>query len=217
MATSGDNPPANQDGGSTPEVGVAKTEGPSQSNDIDVDLAAKFSAFCDVKTKDHFTSKACNKLVKDCFEEDFKFKKVILTNRVDSSVFSKCKEKSKPHMIVNKTNCEKFLQYTAHEFAKLKTGDDKLSKEDENVNKMYISLKDKVAKSTGPKIKALKQSTTGNVQGLTDTKKYTGSHKLRFDETGKGRGKAGRVDEPKKSGYVASYKGEGTFDEEEKK
>ena len=57
-----------------------------------------------------------------------------------------------------------------------------------------------------------KQSTTGNVKQLTDTSKYTGSHKLRFDETGKGRGKAGRVDEPKSTGYVADYKGEGTYE-----
>ena len=54
--------------------------------------------FCDTKTKDQFTSKACNKLVKDCFEEHYKFKQVILTNRVDSSVFSKCKEKGKPYV-----------------------------------------------------------------------------------------------------------------------
>ena len=60
-----------------------------------------------------------------------------------------------------------------------------------------------------------KQSATGNVKGLTDTSKYTGSHKLRFDETGKGRGKAGRVDEPKNAGYVANYKGQGTYDKKE--
>ena len=53
------------------------------------------------------------------------------------------------------------------------------------------------------------------MKSLTDSTKYTGSHKLRFDETGKGRGKAGRVDEPKTGGYVANYKGEGTFDKKE--
>ena len=66
--------------------------------EVEVDLAKKFAAFCDTKTKDQFTSKACNKLVKDCFEEHYKFKQVILTNRVDSSVFSKCKEKGKPYV-----------------------------------------------------------------------------------------------------------------------
>lgn len=216
MATSGQDKPAKQDG----DVGDATDSasgGPSQSDDADVDLCEKFAAFCDVKTKDHFTTRACNKLVKDCLEDHFKFKKVILTNRVDSSVFSKCKEKNKPHMVVNKDSCEKFLRFTAHEFAKLKTGNEKLGADDPEVGRMYDKVKDKIKKSTGPKIKTVKQSATGNVEGLTDTKKYTGSHKLRFDETGKGRGKAGRCDEAKKSGYVANYKDEGTFDEKKSK
>lgn len=179
------------------------------------DLTKKFSAFCDTRTKDQFTSKACNKLVKDCFEEHYKFKNVILTNRVDSSVFSKCKEKSKPYMVVNADNCEKFLQGTALQFARIKAGNEKLPSDDSSVTKIYSDLKGYVVKSSGPKIKTVKQSATGNVKGLTDTTKYTGSHKLRFDETGKGRGKAGRVDEPKNAGYVANYKGEGTFDKKE--
>ncbi|WAQ97011.1 TPPP-like protein [Mya arenaria] len=213
MATKGDrkSPEDPADGGApkTPEGASAVPT----SDDVDVDLAAKFSAFCDTKTKDHFTSKACNKLVKDCFEDHFKFKKIILTNRVDSSVFSKCKEKGKPHMLVTSGNCKKFLQHTAHEFAKLKKGDDRLPKEDPAVNDMYTALHQRVIQSSGPKIKAVKQSATGNVQGLTDTRKYTGSHKQRFDESGKGRGKAGREEDKTASGYVASYKGEGTFEE----
>ncbi|XP_067671246.1 tubulin polymerization-promoting protein family member 3-like [Haliotis asinina] len=46
---------------------------------------------------------------------------------------------------------------------------------------------------------------------LTDTSKYTGSHKGRFDESGKGKGKGGRVDEVCNTGYVGNYKGEGTY------
>jgi len=61
-----------------------------------------------------------------------------------------------------------------------------------------------------------KPSATGNVAGLTDSSKYTGSHKQRFDETGKGRGKAGRTEEKNTSGYVGSYKGEGTFESPQK-
>jgi hypothetical protein len=95
MASNGDDKPACQHGEDTSGSGAA-SGGPSQNDDVNVDLAEKFSAFCDIKMKDHFTSKACNKLVKDCLEDHFKFKKVILTNRIDSSVFSKCKEKSKP-------------------------------------------------------------------------------------------------------------------------
>ena len=41
---------------------------------------------------------------------------------------------------------------------------------------------------------------------LTDTSKYTGSHKERFDEEGKGKGIAGRKDVVDESGYVTGYK-----------
>lgn len=47
---------------------------------------------------------------------------------------------------------------------------------------------------------------------LTDTSKYTGSHKERFDESGKGKGKEGREDLTDDAGYVSGYKGQGTYD-----
>uniref|UniRef100_A0AAY5EFN8 Tubulin polymerization promoting protein n=1 Tax=Electrophorus electricus TaxID=8005 RepID=A0AAY5EFN8_ELEEL len=50
------------------------------------------------------------------------------------------------------------------------------------------------------------------VSRLTDTTKFTGSHKERFDETGRGKGKAGRVDLVDKSGYVSGYKHAGTYE-----
>lgn len=50
------------------------------------------------------------------------------------------------------------------------------------------------------------------VSRLTDPSKYTGSSKQRFDDTGKGKGKAGREDQPDGSGYVAGYKHKDTFD-----
>lgn len=49
------------------------------------------------------------------------------------------------------------------------------------------------------------------VDRLTDTSKYTGSHKQRFDQSGKGRGIAGRKDEVDTSGYVSGYKDKNTF------
>lgn len=52
----------------------------------------------------------------------------------------------------------------------------------------------------------------GGVERLTDTSTYTGSHKERFDESGRGRGREGREDVVKDSGYVSSYKNEGTYD-----
>ncbi|WP_411027497.1 hypothetical protein, partial [Salmonella sp. s54925] len=54
----------------------------------------------------------------------------------------------------------------------------------------------------------------GVVDGLTDTKKYTGSLKERFDVSGKGKGIDGRKDHDEKaeSGYVGGYKGKDTYD-----
>ena len=41
---------------------------------------------------------------------------------------------------------------------------------------------------------------------LTDSSKYTGSHKNRFDESGKGKGIEGREDRANAEGYVNGYK-----------
>lgn len=51
------------------------------------------------------------------------------------------------------------------------------------------------------------------VSRLTDTTKFTGSHKERFDQSGKGKGKAGHVDLVDESGYVPGYKHAGTYDQ----
>ena len=67
------------------------------------------------------------------------------------------------------------------------------------------------------------QKTTEAIDRLTDTSKYTGTHKQRFDETGKGRGLAGRDSVAKgqgmsagsvgsMEGYVHGYKHEGTYE-----
>ena len=47
---------------------------------------------------------------------------------------------------------------------------------------------------------------------MTDTSKYTGSHKERFDQSGKGKGIQGRQDKAANDGYVGNYKGAGTYD-----
>ncbi|CAF3142300.1 unnamed protein product [Rotaria socialis] len=48
---------------------------------------------------------------------------------------------------------------------------------------------------------------------MTDASQYTGSHKERFDAEGHGKGKPGRVDGFKNTGYVGNYRGEGTYDQ----
>ena len=66
----------------------------------------------------------------------------------------------------------------------------------------------------------------GVVDRLTDTSKYTGSHKERFDESGKGKGLEGRDSAAKGDGmaagyvgsqasYVSGYKNEGTYGKKE--
>ncbi|CAH0729796.1 unnamed protein product, partial [Brenthis ino] len=50
------------------------------------------------------------------------------------------------------------------------------------------------------------------VDRLTDTTKYTGSHKQRFDQTGKGKGIAGRKDLVDASGYVSGYQHKDSYD-----
>lgn len=55
-------------------------------------------------------------------------------------------------------------------------------------------------------------SKTGGVGRMTDTSKYTGSHKERFDDSGKGKGKEGRAEIAKNDGYVGAYKGKGSYD-----
>ena len=51
---------------------------------------------------------------------------------------------------------------------------------------------------------------------LTDTSKYTGSHKERFDEDGKGKGADGRMDTTPEDGYVQGYKNKDTYDDKKK-
>jgi len=59
-----------------------------------------------------------------------------------------------------------------------------------------------------------KPTHVAGVDHLTDTTHYTGTHKERFDESGHGRGIAGRSDAVENTGYVQGFKG---HKEEEKK
>lgn len=74
-------------------------------------------------------------------------------------------------------------------------------------------IKSKLANCGAP---GVHNSTPGKaaetVARLTDTSKYTGSHRQRFDDTGKGKGIAGRKDLPDQSGYVTGYGHKNTYD-----
>ncbi|CAN9506572.1 unnamed protein product [Ophioblennius macclurei] len=57
---------------------------------------------------------------------------------------------------------------------------------------------------------------TAAVDRLTDTSRYTGSHKERFDGSGRGRGREGREEIVENTGYVGAYKHAGTYDNKTK-
>lgn len=64
------------------------------------------------------------------------------------------------------------------------------------------------------KMKIFVQASTkisNTVDRLTDVSRYTGSHKQRFDETGRGRGLAGRKDVPDATGYVQGYQNKDSY------
>ncbi|NWX79168.1 TPPP2 protein, partial [Alca torda] len=80
---------------------------------------------------------------------------------------------------------------------------------EEALQAVYSLIEGKEPGSVG----TTKATKVGGVERLTDTSKYTGSHKERFDESGKGKGLAGRQDLTDNSGYVGAYKGAGTYDQ----
>ncbi|NXV76043.1 TPPP2 protein, partial [Atlantisia rogersi] len=80
---------------------------------------------------------------------------------------------------------------------------------EEALQAVYDLIKGKGPGSVG----ATKATKVGGVERLTDTSKYTGSHKERFDESGKGKGLAGRQDLTDNSGYGGAYRGAGTYDQ----
>lgn len=74
-------------------------------------------------------------------------------------------------------------------------------------------IKKKMAECGAPGVTSAvaKSKADAAVERLTDVTKYTGSHKQRFDESGKGRGIAGRKDVSESSGYVSGYKDKDTY------
>ncbi|XP_051234165.1 tubulin polymerization-promoting protein family member 3 isoform X1 [Dicentrarchus labrax] len=61
-----------------------------------------------------------------------------------------------------------------------------------------------------------KVAKTAAVDRLTDASRYTGSHKERFDQSGKGKGREGREELVENTGYVGAYKNAGTYDNKTK-
>lgn len=98
-----------------------------------------------------------------------------------------------------------------------KKGGKKKEHSDPAVQEKLAQFKSKMA----AKCKEWESAPTGGgdadvVKRLTDSSQYTGSHKSRFDESGKGKGIEGRKDIVDSSGYVGDYKNAGTYDKAHK-
>ncbi|MBZ3890993.1 Tubulin polymerization-promoting protein family member 3 [Sciurus carolinensis] len=140
------------------------------------------------------------KLCKDCKVADGK----AVTGTDVDIVFSKVKGKSA--RVINYEEFKKALEELATKRFKGK------SKEE-----AFDAICQLVAGKEPANLGVTKAKTGGAVDRLTDTSKYTGSHKERFDESGKGKGIAGRQDILDDSGYVSAYKNAGTYDAKVKK
>ncbi|XP_074058545.1 tubulin polymerization-promoting protein family member 3 [Macrotis lagotis] len=161
----------------------------------------KFAIHGDTKaTGQEMNGKNWAKLCKDCKVADGK----TVTGTDVDIVFSKVKGKTA--RVINYEEFKKALEELAAKRFKGK------SKEE-----AFDAICKLVAGKEPANVGVTKAKTGGAVERLTDTSKYTGSHKERFDESGKGKGIAGRQDILDDSGYVSAYKHAGTYDSKVKK
>ncbi|XP_058011425.1 tubulin polymerization-promoting protein family member 3 [Ahaetulla prasina] len=161
----------------------------------------KFAIYGDTKaTGQEMNGKNWAKLCKDCKVIDGKG----VTGTEVDIVFSKVKAKSS--RVISYEEFKRALEELAPKRFK-----DKSSEE------AFNAICQLVAGKEPTNVGVTKAKSVGAVERLTDTSKYTGSHKERFDETGKGKGKSGRENIVDNSGYVSSYKNAGTYDAKMKK
>uniref|UniRef100_A0A8C4KCM8 Tubulin polymerization-promoting protein family member 3 n=4 Tax=Palaeognathae TaxID=8783 RepID=A0A8C4KCM8_DRONO len=161
----------------------------------------KFAIYGDTKaTGQEMNGKNWAKLCKDCKVTDGKS---VTSTDVDI-VFSKVKGKTA--RVINYEEFKKALEELAPKRFK-----------DKSKEEAYEAICQLVAGKEPVNVGVTKAKTVGAVERLTDTSKYTGSHKERFDESGKGKGKSGRENIVDTSGYVSAYKNAGTYDAKVKK
>ncbi|NWJ04201.1 TPPP3 protein, partial [Crypturellus undulatus] len=161
----------------------------------------KFAIYGDTKaTGQEMNGKNWAKLCKDCKVTDGKS---VTSTDVDI-VFSKVKGKTA--RVINYEEFKKALEELAPKRFK-----------DKSKEEAYEAICQLVAGKEPVNVGVTKAKNVGAVERLTDTSKYTGSHKERFDESGKGKGKSGRENIVDNSGYVSAYKNAGTYDAKVKK
>ncbi|XP_069757546.1 tubulin polymerization-promoting protein family member 3-like [Narcine bancroftii] len=161
----------------------------------------KFAMHGDTKsTGNEMNGKNWSKICKDCNVIDGK---TVTSTDVDI-LFSKVKAKS-----ARAINFEEFKAALAELAPKRFKG----QSQEEALQSIYGLIAGKDPANLGVTV----VTKGGGVERLTDTSKYTGSHKERFDESGKGKGISGREYVAENTGYVANYKGAGTYNEKVKK
>lgn len=158
-------------------------------------LQAAFKTFASKNNNTEATTTDINKWCKDAGV----YGKNLTSNHTDIA-YNKAKVKGAKNITFNE------LDALIAEMA-IKYKDDKKIELDQAISE----LKDKLANASSQLHGTTKTMKVGGVDRLTDTSKYTGSHKERFDETGKGKGMSGRENLTDNSGYVGAYKGSGTY------
>ncbi|CAC5402337.1 unnamed protein product [Mytilus coruscus] len=170
------------------------------------DVCEVFRNFNILNSKDKppnkMTSKAWGKMVQDCIGKD-----TTIRQRMDSSVFPYVQDKTtKAFDLTDKAKVNKALDKMAEVYKECKPKEEK----DTPVAEVRQKLVKRILDQKNPDVHSTKISKTGNVSGLTDTSKYTGAHRERFDENGKGKGIDGREYRYEETGYVTGYKGDGS-------
>ncbi|KAM6451924.1 tubulin polymerization-promoting protein family member 2 isoform 4-T5 [Liasis olivaceus] len=156
----------------------------------------KFAVYGDTAATGHdMTGKNFSKMLKECGVMDGK---AVTSTDVDI-VFNKVKAKGARNITFPEFQ-EAIKELSAKRF--------KGKSPDEALQATHQLIEGKEPGNVG----VTKAVAAGAVDRLTDTSKYTGSHKERFDESGKGKGIAGRAEVADNSGYVGAYKGAGTYD-----
>ncbi|KAK2854363.1 hypothetical protein Q5P01_007024 [Channa striata] len=170
----------------------------AEGADMDQILAAfkKFAVHGDTKASGkELNGKNWAKLCKDCKIIDGKN----VTGTDVDIVFSKVKQKTS--RVITYEEFQKALEELASKRFK---GQSK----DEALQSIHMLVEGKGPTNAG----VTKVSKTATVDRLTDTSRYTGTHKERFDESGKGKGREGREEIVENTGYVGGYKDAGTYD-----
>jgi len=161
------------------------------------DISATFKLFATKAEKKEATSKDATKW----FTDAKLIGKSCSSNSLDIA-FSKVKTKGKTTITLDQ------MKKLVTEMAKSYKVDKKLGSDGEAEKQMLEKLAAATPKGHG----TTKTTNEKSVNKMTDTSKYTGAHKERFDASGKGKGLEGRADIVENKGYVGNYKGEGTYD-----